>query len=90
MPTRDHATPVPHVFRQPRNPAGRKGKESIRNANRLSTDDATYTCRRLLRDRPDLFERVESGELSPNAAAIEVVANLAIGGKILLCKLVYR
>ena len=34
-------------------------------------DDATYACRRLLRDRPDLFEKVKAGELSPNAAAIK-------------------
>lgn len=34
-------------------------------------NDPTYACRRLLRDRPDLFERVDAGELSPHAAAIE-------------------
>lgn len=34
-------------------------------------NDPTYTCRRLLRDHPDLFERVKSGELSANAAAVE-------------------
>ena len=31
----------------------------------------TYTLRRLKRDRPDLLERVVSGELSANAAAVE-------------------
>jgi hypothetical protein len=31
----------------------------------------TYTLRRLARDRPDLLDRIESGELSANAAAIE-------------------
>jgi len=31
----------------------------------------TYTLRRLARDRPDLLDRVEAGELSANAAAIE-------------------
>ena len=30
-----------------------------------------YTLRRLARDRPDLLDRVEAGELSANAAAIE-------------------
>lgn len=32
---------------------------------------ATYTLKRLKRDRPDLFARVVAGELSANAAAIE-------------------
>ena len=31
----------------------------------------TYTLRKLARDRPDLLDRVETGELSANAAAIE-------------------
>lgn len=33
--------------------------------------DQTYTLRRLLRDAPELFAKVESGELSANAAAIK-------------------
>ena len=32
----------------------------------------TYTLRRLKRDRPDLLKRIVSGELSANAAAVEV------------------
>ena len=40
----------------------------------ITTDrgtSATYTLRRLTRDRPELAERVIKGELSANAAAIE-------------------
>jgi hypothetical protein len=31
----------------------------------------TYTLRRLARDRPDLLDKIEAGELTANAAAIE-------------------
>ena len=51
---------------------GRPPKDVEKGSNTTFSDrGATYTCRRLLRDRPDLFERVKAGELSPNAAAIE-------------------
>ncbi len=44
-----------------------------RDGNAISTKGTTVsnTLRRLLRDRPVLFERVDRGELSANAAAIE-------------------
>ncbi len=43
-----------------------------RHSNPTSSDRGqTYTVRRLKRDRPDLAERVISGDLSANAAAIE-------------------
>jgi hypothetical protein len=55
----------------PRNPNGRKGKESNDNINRLKGGtDTTYTLRRLARDKPELLDKIESGELSVNAAAI--------------------
>ena len=51
---------------------GRPEGKNVRNTNiKPSTQDQTYTLRRLARDRPELLDRVEAGELSPNAAAIE-------------------
>lgn len=50
--------------------AGRPPSGNVCNTNNKSTD-ATYVCRRLLRDRPDLAEKVEAGELSAHAAAIK-------------------
>ena len=52
----------------------RRSKE-VDQANNVSLkqhgNDKNYTLARLHRDRPDLAARVESGELSANAAAIE-------------------
>jgi hypothetical protein len=51
-----------------------KGKNNSDNVTIVSGprgNGKTYTLRRLARDRPDLLAKVESGELSPNAAAIE-------------------
>ena len=49
-----------------------EAKDHIRNTNmKTCTQDLTYTLRRLLRDKPKLFAKVEAGELSANAAAIE-------------------
>lgn len=57
---------------EPRNPSGRKGKESVDNINRLKGGtDTTYTLRRLARDCPEMLDRIEAGELSVNAAAIQ-------------------
>lgn len=63
--------PVDDQEVQPRNPNGRKGKESIDNINRLKGGtDTTYTLRRLARDAPEILAKVQSGELTVNAAAI--------------------
>jgi hypothetical protein len=49
----------------------RKSQDQVDIVNlTVGGNDPDYTCRRLLRDRPDLFDRVEAGELSPYAAAI--------------------
>jgi hypothetical protein len=52
---------------------GGRGNKGVRNTNgfKASTQDQTYTLRRLARDNPGLLDKVESGELSPNAAAIQ-------------------
>jgi len=55
---------------QPRNPNGRKGKESSSDSTRLNDRSNNYTLRRLARDNPEMLDRIESGELSVNAAAI--------------------
>jgi hypothetical protein len=55
---------------QPRNPNGRKGKESSSNSTRLNDRSNTYTLRRLARDAPEFLDKIEAGELSVNAAAI--------------------
>jgi hypothetical protein len=47
-----------------------EGKGSERNLNPLGRSSA-YNLARLHRDRPDLAARVEAGELSPHAAALE-------------------
>lgn len=41
------------------------------NVTLIRGNQRTYTLARLHRDRPDLAEKVEAGELSANAAAIE-------------------
>ena len=56
----------------PRNPSGRKGKESIDNINRLAGGtDPSYILARLKRDPPDLARQVIDGAISAHAAAIE-------------------
>lgn len=51
---------------------GRPAKSNVRNTNiNSSTDDANYAERRLRRDRKDLYDRVQGGELSPHAAMVE-------------------
>jgi hypothetical protein len=56
----------------PRNPNGRKGKESGTNSTRLKRGgNTTYTLRRLARDNPELLDKIEAGELSVNQAAIQ-------------------
>ena len=51
-------------------PGPGRGHKTDSDTTRLDRG-ATYALRRLKRDRPDLAERVMSGELSANAAAIE-------------------
>ena len=64
--------PTSDQTERPRNPNGRKGKESVDNVNRLKGgNDTDYTLRRLARDCPEMLDRIEAGELSVNAAAIQ-------------------
>lgn len=45
--------------------------EKVYNVNHLGKGNSTdYTLRRLARERPDLLDKFESGEISANAAAI--------------------
>jgi hypothetical protein len=47
-------------------------REQVRNSNLSKSSQTTdYTKRRLKRDRPDLYEKVISGGMTANAAAIE-------------------
>jgi hypothetical protein len=48
-----------------------RGGDNITSSPKERGTDRDYTVARLERDRPDLAERVEAGELSANAAAIE-------------------
>ncbi|AGA33761.1 hypothetical protein TVNIR_2101 [Thioalkalivibrio nitratireducens DSM 14787] len=49
-----------------------RGNKTGDNVTRLSRgNDQTYTLRRLARDNPELLGKVEAGELTANAAAIE-------------------
>ena len=55
---------------------GEIGNGHSRESSAFSTMEgnnttATNTLRRLARDNPDILSRVESGELSPHAAAVE-------------------
>lgn len=51
---------------------GGRGKKASSNATGFTQErGATYTLKRLKRDRPDLFQQVLDGELSANKAAIE-------------------
>jgi hypothetical protein len=68
---RDKPLPSSNQAEAPRNPAGRKGKESDRDSTRLVDRSSDYLLRRLARDCPELLDRIESGELSVNAAAIQ-------------------
>ena len=46
--------------------------KQVRNTNLPTrTQDMTYNVRRLKRDRPDLYQQVMDGTLTPNAAAIQ-------------------
>lgn len=46
----------------------REGEEKADNVSNTDFgNEATYTRRRLLRDRPDLYERVVTGELSASS-----------------------
>ncbi len=65
------ATPADQK-KAPRNPNGRKGKSRVDNINSTKGgNDTTYTLRRLARDYPALLDKIEAGELSVNAAAIQ-------------------
>jgi hypothetical protein len=51
---------------------GGRGNKALANSQGFpGGSDTSYTLARLKRDRPDLLDRVKSGELSANAAAIE-------------------
>jgi hypothetical protein len=50
---------------------GRPKDRGVHHTSVRGTGNAAYTIARLRRDRPDLAARVLSGELSPNAAAIQ-------------------
>lgn len=64
--------PVADQTQNPRNPAGRNGKESVDTINRLKGGtDSAYTLARLKRDAPDLAKMVIDGDISANAAAIQ-------------------
>lgn len=61
--------PEPDQTIAPRNPAGRKGKESVaenKNGNRLKvgTNSRTYRISKLKRDHPEVAKRVEAGEFT--------------------------
>lgn len=57
----------------PRDDKGRylSNGDNVTSGEEERGNSPTYALRRLKRDRPDLAERVMSGELSANAAAIE-------------------
>jgi hypothetical protein len=59
---------------KPRNPSGRKGKDNVDNVNIKTKggNDTDYTLRRLARDKPELLDAIERGELSVNAALSKV------------------
>jgi len=50
---------------------GGRGKKAADNVSGLFGNDPTYALRRLLRDAPELAARVQAGELSAHAAAVE-------------------
>lgn len=55
------------------NPLSEHGGERVKQDSNTTLPDRgqTYALRRLARDRPDLLDKVEAGDLTPNAAAIE-------------------
>lgn len=63
----------------PGKPEGSKGAnqhsaniDNVNKSERLKGgNDTDYTLRRLARDKPELLDKIESGELSVNAAAIQ-------------------
>jgi len=46
-------------------------------SHRSNPEGKAYTLSRLERERPDLFEKVDAGELSANAAAIKLAFQVA-------------
>lgn len=63
------------LIREAVSAAGHVGRPEAGKGNNVTFSDrgnaATYTLRRLKRDRPELAEKVVRGELTANAAAIE-------------------
>jgi hypothetical protein len=69
---KDNPLPIDDQKINPRNPNGRKGKESTTDGSRLKYGgNPEYTLRRLARDNPELLDKIEAGELSVNQAAIQ-------------------
>jgi hypothetical protein len=69
---KDNPLPIDDQTINPRNPNGRKGKESGTGGTRLKRGgNPEYTLRRLARDNPELLDKIEAGELSVNQAAIK-------------------
>jgi hypothetical protein len=73
---RENPLPPADQEEVPRNPNGvnqyTKDNSSVDNVNRpKGGNDTTYTLRRLARDNPALLDKIEAGELSVNAAAIQ-------------------
>lgn len=52
-------------------PMGHDGQIDKGSNTTFNDRGQTYTLRRLARDRPDLLDRIQAGELTANAAAIE-------------------
>jgi hypothetical protein len=51
---------------------GRKDESRVDNVNSTKGgNDTTYTLRRLARDKPELLDKIEAGELTVNQAAIQ-------------------
>jgi hypothetical protein len=70
----DGPLPLDHAVKLGRHGGNRKSEEAKKYQDRnpiLKRRGRDYDLARLRRDRPDLAERVEAGEVSANAAAIE-------------------
>ena len=50
---------------------GRKSSSDNVRPIKRGGNDTSYTLRRLARDAPEMLEKIEAGELSVNAAAIQ-------------------
>jgi hypothetical protein len=61
---------LPALNEQPGRPTG-SATGNVGNANISNNNDVSYKVRRLKRDRPDLYQQVIDGTLTPNAAAIQ-------------------